>query len=40
MVWGTGVVVIHYRARGTGDIGKMFIWSGGGGGGEKRNETV
>ena len=24
-------MVIHYRARGTVHIGKMFIWSGGGG---------
>ena len=34
---GIGIVVIHYRARGTVDIGKMFIWSRGG---KKRNETV
>ena len=30
MGWGTGIVVIHYRARGTVNIGKMFIWKGGG----------
>ena len=30
MGWGTAIVVIHYRARGTVNIGKMFIWSGGG----------
>ena len=29
MGWGTGIVVIHYRARGTVNIGKMFIWRGG-----------
>ena len=33
-------MVIHYRARGTVDIGKMFIWSGGGGGKNKERNSM
>ena len=36
MGWGTGIFVIHYRARGTVNIGKMFIWGGGGKKGMKK----